>query len=193
MCELLCVLRILMGLMSHWAPTLMSIMVHMAALGMLWSVSSPADVRGLWNLSMDFLVLISGALTSDRWFLVRCTWRSSGTSCASSPRQSGAEVQRSLDCYLYLPIIYRCFKHCPSVRFFCLTGYFFWVWRISAYVTNYLLSSLGPWKTRNSHCTDLKSQRSQFDNLCLLPTLDANQVFPAWKAHCHIRPSFKLP
>lgn len=65
MCELLYVLRSLTGLMSHWAPTLMSIVVQMAALGMLRSVSSPADLWGLWNLSMDFLVLISGALTSD--------------------------------------------------------------------------------------------------------------------------------
>lgn len=75
-CELLCVLRTLMGLLSSWAP---SVSVHCGAGG----CSANAGVCVL-------SVLVSGALTSGYWVLVRHTWRSSGTSWVSPPEHSGA-------------------------------------------------------------------------------------------------------
>lgn len=102
-------------------------------------------------------------------------------------------IQWSLDCYLYLPIICKWSKHCLSGGFFCLPGWFSGVWRTGLHVSNHQLPSLGPCRTRNSYYTDLKSQRSQCDNLRLLPTHDANPLFPACKAHCYIWPSSKGP
>lgn len=168
-CELLCVLRTLMELLSSRAPAVVSTVVQLGTLLMSEYVCPLLQMSGDCGTSLG---------ASQFWFLelwllaTRSLWgildglQALAGYLLHRIRELG--TQWSLECHFDLPIICKWYSVCPSVWFFRLPGlfiYFFKVWRVGPSVSNHLLPSLDPGKTKDFHHTNLKYKRNPYDNV----------------------------